>query len=291
MRWRRERWVKLYVKEEGSFAQLPLYVRALGAMLLKISDADGRICLRDKPPWEAVAFQLGADASDRRLLRKHIPILIADGYLSLSGDSLVVRNFAAAQVGATGDSSSSAHESDANQTRAAHEPDASGARAGHEPSATSEPSNQNSSVQAVRGEEKRGEERWPATADQRRRAALEIWAEFQAERQSAAQSIGQTAPRLPSTDKGFDELVIRIRELVVEASETLDAAAARCRHVVARASFEARRDRRMDWFGGKTWTKAQFDMFAARPLERRAPLAVVREFDAMDFVPRRDEVA
>jgi hypothetical protein len=95
---RKGRWVKLYVREEGSFAQLPLYVRALGAELLKICDSTGRIALRGKAPWDAVAFQLGADLSDRRLLKKHIPLLIADGYLAVIGGDLLVRNFADDQM-------------------------------------------------------------------------------------------------------------------------------------------------------------------------------------------------
>lgn len=147
MRWRYEKWVKLYVREEGTFSQLPLYVRALAGELLKICDQHGRIALRGKQPWEAVAFQLGADPSDRRLLRKHIPMLVADGYLEVSGADMFVRNFTVAQTGTdrvrTDLDMPSEHESDASRARTEHEPCTSEARAVHEPCTTEEPSNDN----------------------------------------------------------------------------------------------------------------------------------------------------
>jgi hypothetical protein len=161
--------VKLYTKEEGSFAQLPLYVRALAAMLLKLADETGRISLRGKDPCAAVAFQLGADQGDRRLLRKHIPALIADGYLVLEGGDLFVRNFTVAQTGVD----RVKLDSCTSETRVEHESDArielSGqsvvsavsapTRAEHEPFTRSELTKQNQTGSFRRSDLRREEER------------------------------------------------------------------------------------------------------------------------------------
>lgn len=103
LRWRYETWRKLYVREEGSFGRLPLYVRALAAELLKLCDEHGCIDLGGKPATEVIAFRLGATRGDRRLLAMHVPMLIADGYLvEVSPDTLLVRNFIDAQTSQTG---------------------------------------------------------------------------------------------------------------------------------------------------------------------------------------------
>lgn len=99
LRWRYETWRKLYVREVGSFATLPLYARALAAELLKLCDDDGCIKLGGRAPVDAIAFQLGANRGDRRLLKMHVPMLLADGYLVHAGDVLTVRNFDVAQAG------------------------------------------------------------------------------------------------------------------------------------------------------------------------------------------------
>lgn len=108
----------------------------------------------------------------------------------------------------------------------------------------------------------------------RRREASAIWREFQDARQRVARELSMAAPTLPDSDQGRTELGHRLRELVTEAGESLESAAARCRHALARAAFEAKRDRKFDWFGGKMWTKAQFDGFASRPLEGARPIQV-----------------
>jgi hypothetical protein len=97
MRWDRESWVKLYRREEGSFALLPLYARALAGELLKFADEAGRIYVGAREPWEAIAKLCGATTGDRRLLRQHVPMLIEDRYLVADGEYLVVRNLAKAQ--------------------------------------------------------------------------------------------------------------------------------------------------------------------------------------------------
>jgi hypothetical protein len=154
MRWRYERWVKLYTKEEGSFAQLPLYVRALAAMLLKLADQDGCIHLGGKEPWLAIAFQLGADASDRRLLRKHLPVLIADGYLVQEGHDLFVRNFTVAQTGVD----RVKLEPSATETRLEHEPCANEARVVRERCTTDESTAENQAGPSCRSDLTRSEE-------------------------------------------------------------------------------------------------------------------------------------
>lgn len=129
-------WRKLFTREQGTFALLPLYVRALGAELLKFCDDDGRIPLGGMAPWAAVARVAGATASDRRLLKKHIKMLLDDGYLVLESDHLVIRNMPVAQ----------GRKRDATATRTVHEPDASGARVVHEPDARNDSSGEKHST-------------------------------------------------------------------------------------------------------------------------------------------------
>lgn len=93
MKWKYETWRKLYVKEEGAFAQLPLFARALAVEPLKICDDQGRIHLGGKEPGEAIAFTLGATQGDRRLLRIHIRLLPQEGYLTKSNGCLIVADF------------------------------------------------------------------------------------------------------------------------------------------------------------------------------------------------------
>lgn len=85
-------WVKLWREERGSFAQLPLYTRALAAELLKVADEDGRIELGSRSPAEAICWLLGATRSDRRLLSRDVALLLDDGYLTHDeeGHALVI---------------------------------------------------------------------------------------------------------------------------------------------------------------------------------------------------------
>lgn len=93
-RWR-SGWRKLFVREEGSFAQLPLYTRAFAAELLKIVDDRGRIDCLGKDPVAAIAWRLGATRGDRRLIKRDVGLLLKDGYLTRDKDTgdLVIRNF------------------------------------------------------------------------------------------------------------------------------------------------------------------------------------------------------
>lgn len=74
-------WVKLWRKEEGRFARLPLLARGLHAELLKAADDEGRVYLAPGPVHLAIARLLGAEPSERRALKKLAAVLIASGYL------------------------------------------------------------------------------------------------------------------------------------------------------------------------------------------------------------------
>lgn len=108
-------WVKLYRGEHGSFAQLPLYVRGLAAMLLKIADDEGYIALGGRDLAGAIAWQLGATRGDRRLLKSHCPLLLADDYIRIDGDRALIKSLDRIQ----------------SETRQMREPGTSGARPGH----------------------------------------------------------------------------------------------------------------------------------------------------------------
>lgn len=91
-------WVRLYRREEGSFAQLSLYARALAAELLKLTDDEGIIRIGAKAPHEAIAFALGANRSDRRLLKGHLEELFRDGYLVHEEDRIRIPGFSKFQA-------------------------------------------------------------------------------------------------------------------------------------------------------------------------------------------------
>jgi hypothetical protein len=134
MRWDQAWWRKLYVHEEGSFALLPLYARALAGELLKYCDDDGRIFVGDNDPADVVARLAGADVSDRRLMRKHIPMLLADGYLIRDESYIKIKNFVDAQSSRSPVASAATWPSPStNRSRTDHEPQTSHARTDHEP--------------------------------------------------------------------------------------------------------------------------------------------------------------
>jgi hypothetical protein len=69
---------------------LPLYVRALASHITRYADSYGRIFIGKMRPDEAIARLGGASVSDRRRLRREVPMLldhgvlgVADGYLYL----------------------------------------------------------------------------------------------------------------------------------------------------------------------------------------------------------------
>jgi hypothetical protein len=135
LQWKREPWRKLYVREEGSFAALPLLARALAAELIKICDDHGIIRTGGRPVANAVAFQLGADQGDRRVLPRLLESLFADKYLVLESNGDVrIRNFRSAQM--RWDRVRGDHELEAERSPVEPEPDVTMTRAVRESSAS-----------------------------------------------------------------------------------------------------------------------------------------------------------
>jgi hypothetical protein len=304
---RKGRWVKLYVREEGSFAQLPLYVRALGAELLKICDSTGRIALRGKAPWDAVAFQLGADLSDRRLLKKHIPLLIADGYLAVIGGDLLVRNFAAAQDRHEREPAPTEtpveRETNASDARGERETDATETRVEHERDTRSESSPQNpppngpleeSREEKRREEEKSGEGGLPLTRTSepdslaaRRRTLRGVWDRHRALYAALqADGIGKDARPLRLMSEGERELADRL----IEHKGDLDSFRADCEHVLATRRSQAIARGDLDWFGSSIWRRDQFlDAMSRTPESYRKPPKARGSPTARNFQVTGDE--
>lgn len=92
-------WRKLYTEESGTFLRLPLYVRALAAELLKFADPSGAFFVGEGEVDYGVYFgrDMRANAGERRMLRRDIPLLIEDGYLIRDGAYLRIRNWTHAQ--------------------------------------------------------------------------------------------------------------------------------------------------------------------------------------------------
>jgi hypothetical protein len=280
MRWRYERWVKLYAREEGSFSQLPLYVRALAAELLKICDEDGRIVLRGKAPWDAIAFQLGADLSDRRLLKKHVPQLLADGYLELAGGDLFVRNFTVAQTGVdrvrVATAPRSAAESSATETRPERESDTSETRLDHERDTRTESTQQNQgtplrSIDLTRSEEIRDTPSAREAVDGKAigRLAREIWDRHCA-RHAALRGEGLSPNARPLQPEGADGLR-EVRDRLTLHRGPLAEMRADCEHVLATREAQARSRGDLDWFGDGIWRRDNFADALARSPESYAP--------------------
>lgn len=99
IRWKYETWRKQYVREVGSFAQLPFIARAVAKQLLGYVDDFGRMRLNGKSPADAIAFVGGATQGDRRILRAVVPMLLEEGYIVREGDSIRIKNFVPAQAG------------------------------------------------------------------------------------------------------------------------------------------------------------------------------------------------
>jgi len=154
LNWKRESWIKLYVREAPEFAALPCYVRGYAAELMKfVTDDDGKL-----PSAEILMRAMGMAASDRRLFPRALVLLGKVGYLTSSGDGFRIRNFREAQ-GRT-------EKSQPNRERTANEPATNRERTSHEisrtvnePQTRSEVSARDDLLHVARGEENRGEER------------------------------------------------------------------------------------------------------------------------------------
>lgn len=90
-------WVKLYRSPSPSWLALPYSARGLGYELLRVCDDEGRIDFTGVAPFEAVTRLCVISGHEKRLARKDFNALLADGFVSVDGNFLVVRNFRPAQ--------------------------------------------------------------------------------------------------------------------------------------------------------------------------------------------------
>jgi hypothetical protein len=271
IRWYHEKWRKLYVREEGSFAALPLFARALGGQLLKLADEQGRIRLGGRDAVSAVAFQSGADLSDRRLLRKLLPMLIHDGYLVEEPGVLRIRNFVPAQnKSRTG--FDLVREGDVSETRDGREPDATETRARHEPDAKIEvlggnPSSSSGCIDPKRNVTTPSEGEAESEADRKKHETRDLIRRIRADHVAMldlleTEGIGNGGKSLQPTDE------IDLVRLVRRLSEALDSAGvlAYCRHVLEVRASEARSfsPPSARYCGGAIWRSDNIERSAPR---------------------------
>lgn len=103
MKWDRERWRKLYCKEEGDFANLPAQTRAYAALLLKHADDSGRVQIpAGADAGEVIARLFRAHRHEYRQIGACIAVLVENGYLVREPLSLMIRNFTQAQGRSSG---------------------------------------------------------------------------------------------------------------------------------------------------------------------------------------------
>lgn len=94
---------KLFTQLPPAFERLPFTVRSLAAELGRRCDRKGRIIpwsyARDEHPSLVgdLMFHVRAHESDRNFLETGVEVLLADGFLSMSGGWLTIRNFEKAQ--------------------------------------------------------------------------------------------------------------------------------------------------------------------------------------------------
>lgn len=190
-------WVKLWREERGRFGQLPLFARALGAELLKVTEMDGSIVLGGRDPIDAIAIALGADAGDRRLLRKYLPMLVEVGYLEREGDVLHLPAWFRRQGLDVANATRTEHEQDASATRTVREPDANATRTRRE--IEGKPSEGLSGTQSAdqEGEGEREEE-----GEGEKRSAPRAAAQPDVDRRIADLSARYPAPLLASVHEG-----------------------------------------------------------------------------------------
>lgn len=170
---------KLPTAEEASFAQLPLYTRGLGKMLLTYCDDQGRIALGKRSPADAVAWRCGADRNDRRKLAEDLQTLVEVGYIRIDAMFIVVvdqeRDFKSIE------SVRSSKRGAGSRPRSSHSPTTYGQLTNHSPTTLDVVTSRHVSDPFCR-EEKRREEK--TKEDQRREEGVQ----------------GEQAPYAPKTD-------------------------------------------------------------------------------------------
>lgn len=99
MKFERESWRKLYVRESSEHRLMSLAARSFRDFLLRFADDDGAL-LRGGGPDIAknLCRVIGADSSDRDQVAESVRELVAVGYLYLEDDALMIRRFVEGQA-------------------------------------------------------------------------------------------------------------------------------------------------------------------------------------------------
>ena len=97
--WHNESWRKLYTRMDGKWLRLPVLCRGLASELLKYADEDGVLLsvTPDQDAGEEVAAMVSARQNEVGTVAAHVRTLIADGFLTMDGQNLIIRNFCEAQ--------------------------------------------------------------------------------------------------------------------------------------------------------------------------------------------------
>lgn len=189
-------WVKLWREERGLFALLPLFARALDRELHVICDEHGIIEVGSRPHADAVAFALGADRSDRRLLRKFLPELEAAGRLRLEPGRIVLLAWHEEQT--RRDDDTTEHGARNDRTTTATPPDRDAATTGHRCGNEGKANHAETRGPVSTEEEKKREDREREEID---RAAAE----------GGVANVGSTAERAPAAPPTPVERVAELR--------------------------------------------------------------------------------
>lgn len=277
LRWRYETWRKLYIREEGSFAQLPFFARALAKQLICYADDDGCIALGGRDPVSAIAFRGGgADLSDRRLLKKYIPALLADGYLVREGDALRIRNFPDAQgrdrvrvAIPVAEVAPFEGAPDVTETRPERDIDTTSTRAEHESDTRTEVTveNQTTPFRSSVPSEKREEISLARKA--RQDLIGTVWSSHRAmrERLHAELALPDKLQPLHDLSPGRSELAARLLERADDTAAALEA----CEHVLSIGEAEARAKKTLKWLDGGIWRADRFAKALAMSVADVAP--------------------
>lgn len=98
MRWDREQWRKLYLREPVEQALWPLLTRGLRDYLIRRADDSGRLFAATTDPSADLSQALGARDTERDIVRDSVREMLKDGFLVLGTDGgLFVRNLRDAQ--------------------------------------------------------------------------------------------------------------------------------------------------------------------------------------------------
>jgi len=181
MKWEREQWRKLYLREPNEQLLWPVLTRSLRDYLLRRADDDGVLFRLTNDPAGDLCRALGARDHECDIVRDSVGTLLADGFLvHVTGGELRIRNLRDAQE----------RRSKAALRKAAQREREKAARAGvttvgHAPVTVTIAKRdshvgQNRRSDLIRSEEKRGETPVPQTEsgyDVARRVWAELWGE------------------------------------------------------------------------------------------------------------------